>query len=184
MDELALLRMWYRYNSDVRRRYLTAIARLPARVRRRDEGASYPLLEIFVHVLDAYRWWFRYVYRDRVRAYPAGRLRTSVRSIAAVRRANQATTREVERFVGRLRPRDLQRVVRFRAPADDGWTSWRVEEVTVRAMVWHMVEEELQHRGEMNALLWRHGVEPPIVPWTEWSGGWRVADGRGDRSRA
>ena len=173
-DELDAVRAWYRYNAEVRRRYLPAIARVPARFRRRDEGASYPLLEVYLHVLDAYRWWFRYIYRDRVRDYPAGRLRTSVRTMAGARRVNEATTREIGRFVARLRPRDLDRIVRFRAPANDGWTAWRQEEVTVRAMLWHMVEEELQHRGEMNALLWRHGVEPPIVPFTEWSGGWRV----------
>jgi uncharacterized damage-inducible protein DinB len=174
VDELSLLRQWFRYNSELRPKYLEAIARLPPRQRWLNEGASYPLLGIFLHVLDAYRWWLRFVYRDEVRNYLAQRLRTAVRSVDGARKANARTTQEVARFMSELRPRDLERVVRFRAPADDGWTVWRLEEVTVRAMLWHLVEEELQHRGEMNALLWRHGVEPPIVPFTEWSGGWRV----------
>lgn len=176
VDELRILRIWYRYNADVRSKYLAAISRIPRRQRLRDDGASYPLFEIFLHVLDAYRWWFRYVYRDEVRKYPAHRLRTSVRSLAGARRANARTTDEVRRFLAHLRPNDLDRVVEFRAPADDQWTVFRRERVTLRAMLWHMVEEELQHRGEMNALLWRLGRDPPILPFTEWSGEWKVTE--------
>lgn len=174
MDELRLIRMWYEYNAEIRPLYLDAIARVPRRLRNRSEGASYPLFQIFLHVLDAYRWWFRYVYRDQVKRYRSARFRTRVRSIAGARQATVRTSREVGRFLSRLRPTDLDHVVVFRAPMDDDWAVWRTEDVTLRAMLWHMVEEELQHRGEMNALLWRHGIEPPIIPFTEWSGGWRV----------
>lgn len=169
MDELQAIRQWYRYNSDLRLKYLRAIARIPAKVRLRDDGASYPLFEIYLHVLDAYRWWFRYVYRDQVRAYPRSRLRTRIRSIEGARRATNRTTSMVRRFLAGLKAKDLDRVVEFTAPANDQWTRWRREQVSLRAMLWHMVEEELQHRGEMNALLWRHRVEPPIIPFTEWS---------------
>jgi len=174
MDELGILRSWYRYNSDLRPNYLAAIAKVPRQIRNRNEGASFPLFEIFLHVLDAYRWWFHYVYRDEVKMYPAGRLRTRVHTLVEARRAMVRTTNEVLGFLSRLRAKDLDRVVVFQAPVDDAWTVWRRERVTLRAMLWHMVEEELQHRGEMNALLWRHGIEPPIAGFHEWSGGWRV----------
>jgi uncharacterized damage-inducible protein DinB len=171
MDELAVLRFWYRYNSARRTAYLDAIARLPPRIYRKNEGASYPLLQIYLHVLDAYRWWFRYVYRDEVRKYPSERLRTRLRTLAEARRATTQVTKEVQRFMERLTPRDLDRQVVYSVPADDEWTRWQQERVSLRAMLWHMVEEELQHRGEMNALLWRHGIEPPIVGFDDWSGG-------------
>ncbi len=32
----------------------------------------------------------------------------------------------------------------------------------------HMVEEELQHRGEMNALLWQMNVDPPVSKYEDW----------------
>lgn len=38
----------------------------------------------------------------------------------------------------------------------------------VENMLWHLVEEELQHRGELNALLWRINVDPPITGWGTW----------------
>jgi uncharacterized damage-inducible protein DinB len=175
VDELTILRQWYRFNAEGRSRYLDAIAKLPVRLRRYNDGASFPLLEIYLHVLDAYRWWLRFVYRDEVRRYPAARLRTTVRRLSEARRASARVGREINAFVGRLRPSDLDRTIEFDAPADDAWTHWRRERVTLRAMLWHLVEEELQHRGEMNALLWRHGVEPPLLEFHAWSRGWGVA---------
>lgn len=174
MRELELIRRWYRYNADLRLRYLSAIERLPMKLRRWNDGASYPLLDIYVHVLDAYRWWFRFVYEDRVRNYPAARLRTRVRTVPAARSRTRQVTREVLRFVGSLNERDLDRVIEFRAPANDTWSRWRRERVTLRGMLWHLIEEELQHRGEMNALLWRHGVEPPVIGFHEWTAEWRA----------
>jgi hypothetical protein len=31
--------------------------------------------------------------------------------------------------------------------------------------MWHMLEEELQHRGEPNALFWQMDIGPPIDAW-------------------
>ncbi len=39
-----------------------------------------------------------------------------------------------------------------------------------------MVEEELQHRREMNALLWQMDVDPPIARYEEW------VEARGNRA--
>jgi uncharacterized damage-inducible protein DinB len=171
MDEIQAIRLWYRYNAHLRPRYLDAIAELPPKKRALNDGASFPLFEIFLHVLDAYRWWFRYVYQDRVREYPLARFRIRIRTLKGAQRALTQTTREVHRFVSRLKEGDLDRVIEFTAPANDEWTRWRRERITMRAMLWHMVEEELQHRGEMNALLWRHGIEPPVTGIHEWPGG-------------
>jgi len=35
--------------------------------------------------------------------------------------------------------------------------------------LWHLVEEELQHRGELNALLWQIDVEAPVSSWIDWN---------------
>jgi len=37
--------------------------------------------------------------------------------------------------------------------------------VNLRTIIWHMVEEELQHRGEMNALHWQMNVDAPTRAW-------------------
>lgn len=76
--------------------------------------------------------------------------------------------------MNRPAPRDPDRVVVFDAP-DDDWKGRRKERINLRAMLWHVVKEKLRHRVEMNALLWRHGVEPPIVEYHVWVGDWSVA---------
>ena len=42
-----------------------------------------------------------------------------------------------------------------------------------RGMVLHMIEEELQHRGELNALLWQIDAAPPDIGFDDWNKGRR-----------
>jgi hypothetical protein len=37
--------------------------------------------------------------------------------------------------------------------------------VHLRTIIWHLVEEELQHRGEMNALFCQMDVQAPTRAW-------------------
>jgi uncharacterized damage-inducible protein DinB len=41
--------------------------------------------------------------------------------------------------------------------------------IPVRDALWHLVEEDLQHRGELNALLWQVNVDAPVVSWIKWA---------------
>jgi len=144
----------YRYNSRVRQKYLRAIWKLPPRQRYRDRGASFPsVVDIYMHVLDAYRWWFRSVYRGDAGfdEYPVGRRYSrseAERETASVDRLIQKTLREIG-------PRGLTQNV--------SWKGRRPFKISVRRMLLHMAEEELQHRGEMNALLWQLDVDPPVT---------------------
>ena len=36
-------------------------------------------------------------------------------------------------------------------------------------VLWHLVEEELQHRGELNALSWQLDIDPPIATVEDWN---------------
>ena len=36
-------------------------------------------------------------------------------------------------------------------------------------VLWHVAEEELQHRGELHALLWRMDVDPPVASIEDWN---------------
>jgi uncharacterized damage-inducible protein DinB len=40
---------------------------------------------------------------------------------------------------------------------------------SLKGMLWHLAEEELQHRGEANALLWQEDVKPPVTSWWWWA---------------
>jgi uncharacterized damage-inducible protein DinB len=156
--EYETIRDFYRYNSAVRKKYLRAIWKLPPRQRYKNRGGSFPsLVDIYMHVLDAYRWWFISVYGNGTvfEEYPLGQRYTkseAERETAIVDRLLRKVLREVG-------PRGLNKTVR--------WRGRRPFRIPVRRMLLHMVEEELQHRGEMNALLWQIDVNPPVTGFDE-----------------
>lgn len=154
--ELDLIRRIYAYNSRIRAKYLSAIWKLTPRERYWDRGASFPsLADIFLHVLDAYRVWFDEVYAGSPPPdwYPLGQRFT----LAEARREMRSIDRRVTRVLNALKPADLDR--RFALPK-----RWRTgKKIELRVMLVHMIEEELQHRGEMNALLWQMGKNPPVT---------------------
>lgn len=157
--ELDVVKQWYRYNSFVRKKYLEAIfEKIPQEERYKDKGASFPsIVDIFVHVIDAYRGWFIFAYedrraeRDRLRGkknYTKEEVENEERKIDAL----------VNSFLERLSQEDLGGSFVFR----DGT---QFQQVKVRDMLWHLVEEELQHRGELNALFWQLNIDPPVIGW-------------------
>ena len=151
--ELELIRELYRYNSKGRQGYLRKIWKLPPKQRYRNRGASFPtLVDIYMHILDAYRWWFLKVYgKTEFDEYPLGTRYT----LAEARRETRKVDRMLTDFLNHLTPKDLDR--KFTMPGP------RQERLTVRTMLVHMIEEELQHKGELNALLWQLDVDAPVL---------------------
>ena len=160
MNSLDDIVRWYLYNSYVRKKYLKTLSELSnSKLSKRTEASFPTLLQIFVHTLDAYRWWFIFVMEDRLRGY--GKQRTMVKSISEAKRLESEIDSLVMKFVGSLKPADLEREI-----------SWhdvkRLKRIKLDALLHHMIEEELQHRGEINAVLWQMGVDPPITGWDNW----------------
>jgi uncharacterized damage-inducible protein DinB len=150
--ELDLIRAVYRYHFIQLRRYLRTVWALPVRERYRDRKATYPsLVDIYLHILDDYRFWFVQAYTGKsFQDFPLGtRL-----SRSEVERATREVERIVSRVLERLRPRDLDR--KFYIQVDR-------RSITVRAMLLQMIQGDLQHKGELNALLWQLDVNPPRV---------------------
>ena len=158
--ELESLREWYRYNSYVRKKYLKLIESLPREVITKDRGASHPsILDIFAHVLDAYNWWFIFAYNDKAEDYRE--IKVSKGSVDKIKKQEEKLDSYVLDFVEKLTPKRSASSFHY---TDEGKTVKR----TLKEMLYHMVEEELQHRGELNALLWQIDVDPPIISWRRW----------------
>ena len=156
--ELESIREWYRYNSYVRKKYLKAIfEKVPKAQLYKDRGASFPsIVDIFAHTLDAYRYWFVHVYNDNLgKHHPSWRKRKY--TLRKLREYESKVDGLVLDIVEELKPECLDRRLRSRDRTE-----------TLREMLLHMVEEELQHRGELNALLWQMDIEPPITDWIDW----------------
>jgi uncharacterized damage-inducible protein DinB len=159
-DELAALKEWYRYNSYVRKKYLDGLDKLPEAEVTRDRGASFPsMIDILAHTLDAYlSWWYRFEGKTRD---PSTRLRGRVRTVRQLIEEEKTVDSTVLNFVEGLQPFDLERTFE----TSDNGHRWQN---TLRQMLWHMVEEELQHRGEINALLWQIEIDAPVFDWLDW----------------
>lgn len=49
----------------------------------------------------------------------------------------------------------------YTVTGDDG----KVIRITAEDVLVHVFEEEVHHRGELNALLWQMGIDPPSMGW-------------------
>lgn len=168
MSELDTIRTFFRFNAEVRSRYLETILSLPPAERLKDRGASYPSLqEIYAHVLDAHRYWFELVPQDR--AGEAGTLELRARELTdeQLRHETEAVERLVIAFLDPLGVSDLAREIVCHFPDAKGEPGSTLR-FLVGDVLWHMVEEEFQHRGELNALLWQMNVEPPLGSYGQW----------------
>ena len=162
VSELESLRRWFAYNARARKDYLETLSKLSLEDLSRDRGASFPsLLEIFQHSLDGLSSWINrmsMLHDTFVSSYNP----PDSPSISSLRRYNEEAGKEVDDFFSHLTEEDLDRtyLVKKLPP-------WWDEDFTapVRDTLYHLVEHELQHRGEMNALLWQIDVEPPILDW-------------------
>lgn len=169
-DELALLRAWMDWSSRSRRDYLEAILRLSPEDRRKDRGASWgSIQDIFLHILEDYIWWFEVVLEGRVEARSielAGREIDDEGFSSWARRVDDS----VSRFMGSLTPEDLGR------PHLAQGTSGGGKEYTMTTcpadVAWHMVEEQLQHIGELNALFWQLDIDPHAHAWFSSESAW------------
>ena len=150
--ELELIRRLYKYHFRKLLSYCRTIWSLPIEDRYRNRNSTYPsLTDIYLHILDDYRFWFIKAYSGR----PFQDFSLGVRlSRSEAERATRDVNRLVNRFLKSLKPKDLDR--KFYIKGDRRW-------ITIRAMLLQMVEGDLQHKGELNALLWQMDVEPPPV---------------------
>ena len=147
-----MLRELYRYHFRRLRAYCRTIWDLPVKERYRDRGSTFPsLVDIYLHILDDYRFWFIQAYTGKsFQDFPLG--------IRLTHGQAERATREVERmvmhFLNSLHPEDLRR--KFYIQVDK-------RSITIRAMLLQMIQGDLQHKGELNALLWQMDVTPPRV---------------------
>ena len=167
MDEISQIRQWYAYNSEVRKKYLKTLSDLPLRALHKDRGASFPsLLDIFVHTLDAYKWWLFYAYRDR--AADMKRMAGKIQTVAQARKYDREVDKMVSGFMRRLDSRALSSTFQFTYPPGHPRGSG-LRKVRTRDMVLQLIAEDLQHRGELNGLLWQMDAEVPFTSFIDWN---------------
>lgn len=161
LDEVALARGWIEWLVDTRAGYMDTLLKLPGPERLKDRGASFPSLQdIFLHILDDNVWWLESVPENHQEAHAGveGSL-----SEAEVRQQVDRAAEIGRRLAKSLTPARLNEAFIVRG-LEAGTKPFEMK-VNLRTIIWHMVEEELQHRGEMNALFWQMNVDAPTRAW-------------------
>ena len=163
VSEVETLRAWFGYIGAARRGYLDTFSKLPPSELSRDRGASFPtLLDIFGHSQGALFFWMQDC--ARFEFPPQEPDSSSPPNLADVRKDEKYIQAQIQRIMDELTEADLARTVH----RTKGRGSSHDCDIPIRDVLWHLVEEELQHRGELNALLWQIDVEAPVMSWIDW----------------
>ncbi|MBX8635027.1 MAG: DUF664 domain-containing protein [Thermoplasmata archaeon] len=161
IDEVTLARAWIEWLVETRTGYMDTLFLLPESDRLKDRGASFPSIQdIFLHIIDNNIWWFESVPQNHQETHTEIKGRISESQI----RKHISRIAEVSRQLAEsLTAEKLNESYVIRGVAGNG-KPFEMK-VNLRTIIWHMVEEELQHRGEMNALFWQMDVDAPTRAW-------------------
>ena len=163
VSELESFRAWFDYLAAARRGYLESFAKLPVEELSRDRGASFPtLLDIFGHSQGALYFWMKDC--ARFEFPPQEPDSASPPNLADVRKDEKYIQAQIHRVMTELTEADLERTVHRVKGRGSGHDC----DIPIREVLWHLVEEELQHRGELNALLWQIDADAPVYDWIGW----------------
>ncbi len=168
VTELESIRRWYLYNRIARQGYFDTLAKLPPAELTRDRGASFPtLLDILGHSIGGIETWIVRMSAENGTKFTTDDI-PEPNTLDDLRAYGQKIDEFVDRFFDRLEDKDLDRS--YLVPKLPPW--WDEDfTTTFRGTLLHIIEHEIQHRGELNALLWQIDVDPPILDWDE---AWKV----------
>jgi|SRR5580658_2148707 uncharacterized damage-inducible protein DinB len=161
IGETDLAGAWIDWLVDTRTGYLETLLHLPRKERVKDRGASFPSIQdIFLHILDNNVWWLESVPGNHQETHREVKGRPSD---AEIRRQVDRIAKFSRHLAKTLTSAKLDRNYVVRGTSGDG-TPFEMN-LNLRTIIWHLVEEELQHRGELNALLWQLDVDAPTRAW-------------------
>jgi uncharacterized damage-inducible protein DinB len=161
VDEIALAKCWLEWLADTRDGYVESLIKIPEAERRKDRGASFPSLEdIYLHLVDNNVWWLESVPQGRQKSH---RSVEGPLSSQKIRRESARIAKIGRELAAALSTERLNESFVVNGTSGDG-TPFEMR-MNLRTIIWHMVEEELQHRGELNALFWQMDVDAPTRAW-------------------
>lgn len=162
MNEKDVIVNLFMYNADVRKKYLDAMEDIEwSEIEKNRESSFHSIKGVFLHVLSAYDWWIEYAYRDRLGEFRRPEPGT-FSSLQSLREKEREVGAVVMGFVNQIEPERLDE--RFTYHGKE-----KAYSLTIRDMLLHLVEEELQHRGEINCMFWQMNKDPPVTGYDDWT---------------
>jgi uncharacterized damage-inducible protein DinB len=147
------------YNERVRHRYLETLKQMPWEEFTKNREASFhSMRNIFVHTLGAIEYWSDFLQATNLRSK---RKYDDYRTFEEVRTYVMQVEKRTHEYLDSLAKNGLNK--EYTVKDDDGKTM----KITAEDVLIHVFEEEVHHRGELIALLWQIGIEPPPMGWKE-----------------
>ena len=145
------------YNVEVRHRYFDALAKLPwDELIKNREASFHSLRNIFIHTLRAIDYWLDFLQNEHLRTK---REFDDYKTIEDIRAYMNSVEDRMRTYLTSL---SSDALMNKHALTNDVGEN---VEVTAEDVLVHVFEEEVHHRGELIALLWQMGVEPPLMGW-------------------
>jgi uncharacterized damage-inducible protein DinB len=145
------------YNHIVRHRYFESFVRLSWDEFTKNREASFnSIRNIFVHTLGAIDYWLDFLQKENLHSK---RKFDEYRSIGEVGAYMEHVEKRMHDYLQSLSSEGLKKTYTITGE-DHKATKVSAEDILV-----HVFEEEVHHRGELIALLWQMGVDPPSMGW-------------------
>ena len=146
------------YNEKVRHRYFEALSKLPWNEFVKNREASFhSLRNIFIHTLGAIDYWLDFLQSQKSSHKEFDEYQT----FQDVRDRMEYIEKRMQGYLNSLPIGGLEKKYTVTNDANE------TIEVTAEDVLIHVFEEEVHHRGELIALLWQMGIEPPLMGWKE-----------------
>jgi uncharacterized damage-inducible protein DinB len=146
-----------KYNDLIRERYFEALAELPwSEFVKNREASFHSLRNIFIHTLNAIDYWLDFLQNEKLHSHKKF---DDYKTIEDVKAYMKHVEKRMRKYLNSLGTKGVYK--KYKIKHDNG----EVEAVTAEDILIHVFEEEVHHRGEIIALLWQMGVEPPPMGW-------------------
>jgi len=141
------------YNETTRHKYFETFTKLPWRELTKNREASFHSMKnIFAHILGAIDYWLDILQNQNQRSK---KNYNEYKTLQQVKTYMDHVEERTHTYLKSLSNEKLQET--YPVKDDNG----RTRKVTAEDILIHVVEEEIHHRGELNALLWQMGIDPP-----------------------
>jgi uncharacterized damage-inducible protein DinB len=145
------------YNQSVRHRFLESFSGLSwEELIKNREASFHSIRNVFIHTLNAVDYWLDFLQNQNLHSK---REFDEYETFEEVRGYMDHVEKRMLSYLGSLPIEGLNKT--YAVTGDDG----KAFEVTAEDVLVHVFEEEVHHRGELIALLWQMGVEPPPMGW-------------------
>lgn len=146
-----------KYNEVVRQRYFVNFTKLSWDEFTKNREASFASIRnIFVHTLGAIDYWLDFLQKKNLRSQMNF---DEYRTYEEVRTYMKHVEKRMQDYLDSLSSAGLKKS--YKVTSDDHKTI----KITAEDVLIHVFEEEVHHRGELNAILWQMGIDPPSMGW-------------------